>query len=145
MTQKRRKKVILPIHTELLFALELDRDRRHPKPTDPVLLNPTIGKPMTRPRLYRRIQAMGRRAGVPTSRPHRFRDTLAVDMLTRGASPYDVAKMLGDTIETVERHYTPFVKELRERVRNILETGTGIEEAAKLPSESPKNMQRKAN
>jgi hypothetical protein len=46
-------------------------------------------------------------------------------MLSRGASPYDVAKMLGDTIDTVERHYTPFVKELRDRVRNILETGTG--------------------
>jgi hypothetical protein len=45
-----------------------------------------------------------------------IRDTLAVDMLSRGASPYDVAKMLGDTIDTVEKHYTPFVKELRDRV-----------------------------
>jgi hypothetical protein len=45
----------------------------------------------------------------------------------RGASPYDVAKMLADTIETVERHYMPFVKELRERVRSILENGTGLE------------------
>jgi hypothetical protein len=36
-------------------------------------------------------------------------------------NPYDVAKMLGDTIETVEKHYMPFVKELWERVRNILE------------------------
>jgi hypothetical protein len=43
-------------------------------------------------------------------------------MLNRGASPYDVAKMLGDSIETIERHYTPFVRELRERVRAILET-----------------------
>jgi hypothetical protein len=34
-------------------------------------------------------------------------------------------------IETVERHYMPFVQELRERVRVILETGVGIE---KLPS-----------
>jgi len=49
-------------------------------------------------------------------------------MLCRGASPYDVAKMLGDTIETIERHFTPFVGELRERVRNILETGIGLEE-----------------
>jgi hypothetical protein len=82
---------------------------------------------MTRPRLYERIQPMGRRAGVPTARAHRFRDTLAVDMLIRGASPYDVAIMLGDTIETVEKHYTPFIKELRERVRNILETRIGLE------------------
>ena len=72
-------------------------------------------------------------AGVPTARPHRFRDTLAVDMLIRGASPYDVAKMLGDTIETVEKHYPPFIKELRERVRNILETRTGLENFAQKP------------
>ena len=66
-------------------------------------------------------------------------------MLSRGASPYDVAKMLGDTIDTIERHYTPFVKELRERVRNILETGVGIEESAKTASESSQNAQRKPN
>ena len=48
-------------------------------------------------------------------------------MLCRGATPYDVAKILGDTIETVEQHYAPFVPELRERVRRILESS---EEAA---------------
>ena len=145
ITQKRRKRVILPIHSELLFALELERDRRHPEPTDRVLLNPATGKPMTRPRLYERIQSMGRRAGVPTARPHRFRDTLAVDMLTRGANPYDVAKMLGDTIETVERYYMPFVKELRERVRNILETGVGLEELAQKTPERVQIQPKKPN
>jgi integrase len=65
---------------------------------------------MTRPRLYTRMLALGKRADVAGAHPHRFRDTLAVDMLSRGASPYDVAKMLGDTIDTVERHYRPFVK-----------------------------------
>jgi integrase len=145
VTQKRRKKVVLPIHTELLFALELECDRRHPNPTDRVLLNPTTEKSMTRPRLYQRIQSMGRRAGVPTARPHRFRDTLAVDMLTRGANPYDVAKMLGDTIETVEKHYTPFVKELRERVRNILETGVGLEELAQKTAEPLQITSKKPN
>jgi hypothetical protein len=53
-----------------------------------------------------------------------------VDMLSRGGSPYDVAKALGDTIDTIERHYTPFVPELRERVRSILESGVGLEELA---------------
>src|SRR5260221_11813092 len=42
---------------------------------------------MTRPRLYQRI-------------------------LARGATPYDIAKLLGDTVDTIERHYAPFVKEL---------------------------------
>lgn len=143
ITQKRRKRVILPMHTELLFALESAKASRKPRPEDRVLLNPATEKPMTRPRLYRRITMLGKRAGVPDAHPHRFRDTLAVDMLSRGASPYDVAKMLGDTIDTVEKHYTPFVKGLRERVRNILETGVGIEEAAKNPSLPAENRPRK--
>jgi integrase len=62
--------------------------------------------------------------------PHRFRDTFAVDLLARGPSPYDVAKLLGDTVETIEKHYAPFVRELRERARRIMETGEGLEQMA---------------
>jgi integrase len=129
VTQKRGKRVILPVHAELLFALEVERGKRKPAPSDRVLLNPSTGTPLTRPRLYERMLALGRRGGVSSAHPQRFRDTLAVDMLTRGASPYDVAKMLGDTIETIEKHYTPFVRDLRERVRTILESETGLESA----------------
>lgn len=127
LTMKRRKRVILPIHQELLFALEVERDRRNPQPEDRVLWNPANGKPLTRPRLYQRMLAVGRRAGVVESHPHRFRDTLAVDLLARGASPYDVAKLLGDTVETIENHYAPFVRELRERCREIMQNGQGLE------------------
>lgn len=81
---------------------------------------------MNRPTLYRRVVALGKRAGVADAHPHRFRDTLAVDMLSRGASPYDVAKVLGDTIDTIERHYAPFTKELRERVRGLIDNGEGL-------------------
>jgi len=65
-------------------------------------------------------------AGLSDVHPHRFRDTFAVDMLARGASPYDVVKLLGDTVATMEKHYAPFVKELRDRVRNIMENGEGL-------------------
>jgi integrase len=121
---KRRKRVLLPIHQELFFALEVERDRRKPQLEDHVLLNPATSRPLTRPRLYQRVLALGRRAGVLDAHPHRFRDTFAVDMLARGASPYDVAKLLGDTVATIERHYAPFV---RERARRIMETGEGLE------------------
>ena len=43
VTQKRRKLVVLPIHQELLFALEAEHARRNPKPTERVLLNPSTG------------------------------------------------------------------------------------------------------
>jgi integrase len=127
LTQKRRKRVILPIHQELFFALEVERDRQNPQSEDRVLLSPETNRPLTRPRLYQRILALGRRAEVLDAHPHRFRDSFAVDLLSRGASPYDVAKLLGDTVDTIEKHYAPFVRELRERARRIMETGEGLE------------------
>lgn len=143
LTQKRKKKVVLPIQSELLALLEMERDKRQPNPDDTVLLNPDTGKKLDRPRLYKRLVAIGKRAGVANARPHRFRDTLAVDMLSRGASPYDVAKVLGDTIETIEKHYTPFVKELRDRVRTILESDGGLEKTASVTptSQHPVSIQ----
>jgi integrase len=136
VTQKRGKRVIVPIHTELSFALDAERIRRDPQAWDRILLNPATGKPLTRPRLYERMQALGRRAGVANSHPHRFRDSLAVEMLYRGASPYDVAKVLGDTIDTVEKHYAPFVPELRERVRRIMDSDAGTENVGRIWAES---------
>jgi integrase/recombinase XerD len=87
LTLKRRKRVLLPIHQELFFALEIERDRRSPQPEDRVLLNPGTGRALTTPRLYERMLAVGRRAGVQNANPHRFRDSFAVDLLSRGASP----------------------------------------------------------
>src|SRR6185437_104278 len=55
LTLKRRKRVLLPIHKELFFALEIERDRRQPEPDDRVLLNPETGRQLTRPGLYRRM------------------------------------------------------------------------------------------
>jgi hypothetical protein len=75
---------------------------------------------------------------VPNAHPHRFRDSFAVDLLCAGAGVYDVAKMLDDTVETVETLYAPFVPALRERVRRIMESGGGLEatgtKTAQLPA-----------
>jgi integrase len=138
ITQKRRKPVIIPIHTELLFALETEYERRSPASDDQVLAQTRERGRMTRPRLYERCKAMGRRAGIEDAHPHRFRDTFAVDMLARGATLYDVAKLLGDETATIEKHYAPFVRDLRERVRTLMETGEGIGQYAK-GSSIPRN------
>jgi hypothetical protein len=53
--------------------------------------------------------------------------------------------MLGDTIDVVEKHYAPFVTELRERVRLILETGVGIEKPLHSATQIPLNESRKPN
>jgi integrase/recombinase XerD len=130
LTHKRKKQVWIPLHPELLFALEAESARRRPSPGDHVLLNPDTKKPMSRPRLYERMISLGDRAEVTRVHPHRFRDTLAVDLLLKGATAYDVAKTLGDTIAVIEEHYAPYVRELRERTRRIIESPEGIEKAA---------------
>jgi integrase len=127
LTQKRKKTVTLPIPQELLFALEAERDRRLPSAGDRVLLNPLTGAPMTRPRLYQRMLALGLRAGVANAHPHRYRDSYAVNLMVGGASLYEVAKLLGDTAAMVEKHYLDFVSEMRDKARRILDGGEGLE------------------
>ena len=77
--------------------------------------------------------------GVQNAHPHRFRDTLAVDMLLRGASFCDSAKTLGTTVEIAERHYAPFVKEVRARVRLLLDAESGLESSASVAVSFRKN------
>ena len=53
-------------------------------------------------------------------------------MLARGNSIYDVAKMLADTVDTIEKHYAEFVPAARDAAQHKMDHGTGIEERAKL-------------
>jgi hypothetical protein len=48
-------------------------------------------------------------------------------MLARGINPYSVARLVGITVDILERHYAPFIPELRERVRRALDNGEGLE------------------
>jgi integrase len=73
-------------------------------------VNPASGEPFSSAtRLTNRCKALGDRAGVKRCTPHCFRDTFACDMLAKGAGVFEVAKMLADTVETVEEHYAQFV------------------------------------
>jgi integrase len=139
-TQKRKKTVEVPVHPELLAALQFEHECRKPQPGDIVLLSPVTHLPMPPRKLTARIVALGKRAGVKRAHPHRFRDTLAVDLLSKGLGIYDVAKILGDTVTVIEAHYAEFVTVLRERARRAIEDAqTGLEStlestlAAKVP------------
>lgn len=132
-----RAKVIIPISEELLRALETEYQRRKPMLGEHVLIDPKSGEPFDKPRLASnerynaltdRIEALGKRAGVRNATPHRFRDTFAVDMLIRTDNVNTVAALLGDTVKTVTQYYLPFVRELRERARLMMDHGKGIEQ-----------------
>ncbi len=135
VTQKRSKIAIIPLSTELRENLEFLRNERKPSIEDRVLWNPETGTAYTdRAILSRRAIALCERAGIKGS-AHCFRDTFACDMLTRGIGVFEVAKMLADTVETVEEYYAQFVPAARDAVQSKMDSGVGIEEQAKIAAQ----------
>ena len=109
LTQKRGKIVIVPLSTELRDDLEAIYKQRKPHAGDRVLFNPETRAPFTsRVNLSLRAKDFCHRAGVKGS-ANCFRDTFACDMLARGNGIYEVAQMLADIVETVQRCYAQFV------------------------------------
>jgi site-specific recombinase XerD len=47
-------------------------------------------------------------AGIANGHAHRFRHTLAVNLLAKGVSMENVAQILGNTLRIVEKHYSAF-------------------------------------
>jgi integrase len=141
MTQKRSKLAIIPLSTQLRNALEELHQARKPHKDDRVLYNPETGRPFaSRKRLYERSKALGLRAGVKRVTPHCFRDTFAVDMLARGLGIFDVAKMLADTVDTVEKHYAQFAPAVRDAAQSKMDHGTGIEERARISQQRSRKV-----
>jgi hypothetical protein len=63
-------------------------------------------------------------------------------MLTRGIGVFEVAKMLAETVETVEEYYAQFVPPARDAVQSKMDSGVGIEEQAKIASQRSKKVVR---
>ena len=125
-----KKLAVIPMSDELMSALERERQRLSPQPTETVLLNPMAGHALASTNLTYRVRKLGKLAGVESAHPHRFRDTFAVDSLLKGVPESSVARMLADTLEAVIDRYLPFVKEIRDHAQNHLNTGIGLEEYA---------------
>jgi integrase len=82
---------------------------------------------------YRLIFQLGKAVGVSGARPHRFRDSFAVNRLNELVSIEAVSTMLGHSdVETTKRYYTPWVKSRHEVLKNVWKQGrhTGPQVAA---------------
>lgn len=110
-TKKRKTTVTIPIHYELFSALRNERMRT--QTSDILSLTPAM--------IYTRVVKLGKDADVENAFPHRFRDTLAVSILSAGGTIYDVARVLGISVSTADTSYTRFTPQLQERVRELLE------------------------
>jgi integrase len=70
-------------------------------------------------RTFRRLSEM---AGVRGGHPHRFRDTLAVELLLEGVPMDRVSILLGhSSVKITERHYAPWVQSGQARLEADLE------------------------
>ncbi len=63
-------------------------------------------------RINEALKAVGERAGVAGVTPHVFRHTAATQMVRNGVPLWVVAKILGNTVEQVEKVYAKFTPEL---------------------------------
>ncbi len=69
----------------------------------------------------RTLKAMFRASGVRDAHPHRFRDTLATEILIKGGTVEDCANILGDSPEIIRKHYAKWSPEYQCRTVDILD------------------------
>ena len=69
----------------------------------------------------RRIKILCKAAGVMPDHPHRFRHSLAADLLMKGASVEDVAAILGNSPAIVIKHYSQWIRGRQDRLDAFLE------------------------
>ena len=118
-TQKRGRLVSLALHPSLRAVLTQHLEHQTGvQRTSPLVFTTRAGKPLRN--LDGLLRRIFRRAGIEGGHAHRFRDTFAVRLLEKGASLYDVAKLLGITVPVAEKHYAPYVQELQARGRRLI-------------------------
>jgi integrase len=67
------------------------------------------------------LAAVYRESGVPGATSHRFRHTLAMELLAKGASIEQVADILGDSPATVRKHYKHWMPEYQRATAELLD------------------------
>jgi hypothetical protein len=71
--------------------------------------------------IWRTLNSVFRLSKVNAAHPHRFRHTLATEILVAGGTIEDVANILGDSPEIVRKHYMKWTPEYQERTIRVLD------------------------
>jgi site-specific recombinase XerD len=80
---------------------------------------------------WRTMDAVFKRSGVVGAHPHRFRHTLASELLGKGGSIEKVAGILGDSPATIRRYYAKWTPEFQTLQDDLIRTihGTDLAQA----------------
>ena len=66
------------------------------------------------------VSAVFKKSGVKKAHAHRFRHTLATELLGAGASFEEVADILGDSVEVIKKHYAKWSSARQARVTDLM-------------------------
>jgi site-specific recombinase XerD len=119
-TEKSGQPVFLPVPPDMKAALDcVPVPTRNPKSR--YFFWNEQGKPKThKAHVDRALRSLFKAAGVPSAHAHRFRHTLATELLGRGASFEDVADVLGNSPEIVRKHYGKWSAARQSRIDELL-------------------------
>ena len=113
--QTRKRRASVPISDRLyVVLLRAHRERTGPHVLDrPTRINPEI-------------ERIARNAGVPGVHPHVLRHTAATHMARRGVSLWTIAKLLGNTIDQVEKVYSKWQPGFGREAVEMIGGGPGL-------------------
>jgi len=120
-TMKSGKVVWLPVHPELQAALDSLPEPRGAIGPSKYYFWTGNGSPDSMIRAAERtLSAVFRIAGVPRAHAHRFRHTLATELLEHGWTFEDVAEVLGNSPAIVRKHYAKWSRGRQERITEMM-------------------------
>jgi site-specific recombinase XerD len=128
---KNRRLIRVELHAEVLRALDA---LPHPKAAGRESRMFFAGDKASVRSLVKGAQrtlAVVTRAGVKRGHPHRFRHTLASELLGNGATVEEVAGILADSPATIRRHYAKWTPEFQARQDRVIRLihGTDLAQA----------------
>ena len=125
-TQKNGATVHLPLHPELKRALDsVPPPRGGPVPRTHFFWNATSTVHSAVNVAERTLQRVFELSGVKGGRSHRFRHTLATDLLAKGGTEREVADVLGITETIVRKHYAKWAQGRQDRINRLMQAVHG--------------------
>lgn len=121
-TQKTAGVVRLPVPVELRRALdELPVPRASGKGCPYFLWNGHTSRRQIVTMGHKTLAAVFKKAGVANARTHRFRHSLATEILAKGGTIQDVADVLGISSHVAAKHYAKWNRARDERIMRLME------------------------
>jgi site-specific recombinase XerD len=121
-TEKSGKPVFLPIPPELKAVLDaLPLPRNSADEPKWFFWNGVTSERAMKGIAERTLAAVFKKSGVAHAHAHRFRHTLATELLGRGATFEDVADILGNSPEIVRKHYGKWSPARQARIDDLMQ------------------------